>query len=40
MSHDVSCVVVDGLRLAGGKSAGKLLDDGKRHSVTVTLGKP
>jgi hypothetical protein len=29
VSHGVSCVVVDGLRLADGKSAVKLLDDGK-----------
>ena len=40
VSHGVSCVVVDGLRLVDGKSAVKLLDDGKLHRVTVTLGKP
>lgn len=40
VSRGVICIVVDGLRLAEGKSTVKLLDDGERHSVTVTLGKP
>lgn len=37
-SGGVSRLVVDGVRLAAGEAAVRLVDDGRRHSVVVTLG--
>nr|WP_232514174.1 glycosyltransferase 36 associated protein [Burkholderia oklahomensis] len=38
VSSGVSRIVVDGVRLAAGETAVRLMDDGRRHSVVVTLG--
>ncbi len=38
VSGGVSRLVVDGVRLAAGEAAVRLVDDGRRHSVVVTLG--
>jgi len=38
VSRGVSGMVVDGMVLEPGKTTVQLVDDGKRHSVTVTLG--
>ncbi|WP_277601832.1 hypothetical protein [Burkholderia stagnalis] len=34
----MSRLVVDGVRLATGEAGVRLVDDGRRHSVVVTLG--
>jgi len=38
VSGGVSRLVVDGVRLAAGEAMVRLVDDGRRHSVVVTLG--